>query len=40
MLINARESLDLRLSFDCIDTEELLTITLEDLEAGLGLLSQ
>nr|XP_027193250.1 uncharacterized protein LOC101491107 isoform X3 [Cicer arietinum] len=40
MLVNARENLDLRLSFDCIDTEELLTITLEDLEAGLGLLSQ
>lgn len=40
MLVNARESLDLRLSYDCIDTEELLTITLEDLEAGLGLLSQ
>lgn len=40
MLVNARENLDLRLSFDCIDTEELLTITLEDLEAGLCLLSQ
>lgn len=40
MLVNARENLDLRLSFDCIDTEELLTITLVDLEAGLGLLSQ
>lgn len=40
MLVNARENLDLRLSFDCIDTEELLTITLEDLAAGLHLLSQ
>lgn len=40
MMINARENLDLRLSFDCIDTEELLTITLEDLEAGLGFLAQ
>ncbi|OIW08906.1 hypothetical protein TanjilG_05882 [Lupinus angustifolius] len=40
MLVNARENLDLRLSFDCIDTQELLTITLVDLEAGLGLLSQ
>lgn len=40
MLVNARENLDFRLSFDCIDIEELLTITLEDLEAGLGLLSQ
>ncbi|CAK9172789.1 unnamed protein product [Ilex paraguariensis] len=35
MLVNARENLDLRLNFDCIDTEELLTITLEDLELGL-----
>lgn len=40
MLVNARENLDLRLSFDCIDTEELLTITLEDLAAGLRILSQ
>ncbi|KAI4347123.1 hypothetical protein L6164_007966 [Bauhinia variegata] len=40
MLVNSRENLDLRLSFDCIDTEELLTITLEDLESGLRLLSQ
>nr|GME03398.1 protein CfxQ homolog [Ipomoea batatas] len=40
MLVNARENLDFRLSFDCVDAEELLTITLEDLEAGLRLLSQ
>ncbi|RVW96300.1 Protein CfxQ [Vitis vinifera] len=40
MLVNARENLDLRLSFECIDTDELLTITIEDLEAGLSLLSQ
>ncbi|XP_047170969.1 protein CbxX, chromosomal isoform X2 [Vigna umbellata] len=40
MLVNARENLDLRLSFDCMDTEELLTITLVDLEAGLQLLAQ
>ncbi|KAF7813835.1 Protein cfxQ like [Senna tora] len=40
MLVNARENLDLRLSFECIDTEELLTITLVDLEAGLRILSQ
>ncbi|XP_010688204.2 uncharacterized protein LOC104902203 [Beta vulgaris subsp. vulgaris] len=40
MLVNARENLDLRLSFDCLDTDELLTITLEDLEAGLRSLSQ
>ncbi|KAI4376615.1 hypothetical protein MLD38_014357 [Melastoma candidum] len=39
VLINARENLDLRLDFDCIDTEELQTITLQDLEAGLRLLS-
>ncbi|KAM1046842.1 uncharacterized protein LOC126594378 [Malus sylvestris] len=39
MLVNARESLDLRLDFDCIDTEELRTITLEDLQAGLRILS-
>lgn len=40
MLVNARENLDLRLSFDCIDTDELRTITLEDLEAGVRLLMQ
>ncbi|XP_057968591.1 ribulose bisphosphate carboxylase/oxygenase activase, chloroplastic [Malania oleifera] len=39
MLVNARENLDLRLKFDCIDTDELLTITLEDLEVGIRLLS-
>lgn len=38
MLVNARENLDLRLNFDCIDTDELLSITLEDLEAGLRVL--
>lgn len=38
MLVNARENLDLRLSFDCLDTDELRTITLEDLDAGLKLL--
>lgn len=40
MLVNAREHLDTRLDFDCIDTDELSTITLEDLKAGLQLLSQ
>ncbi|KAK4479161.1 hypothetical protein RD792_014672 [Penstemon davidsonii] len=40
MLVNARENLDLRLDFECIDTDSLLTITLEDLEAGLQLLTQ
>lgn len=39
-LVNARENLDIRLSFDCIDADELRTITLEDLEAGLQLLTQ
>ncbi|KAJ9551146.1 hypothetical protein OSB04_015191 [Centaurea solstitialis] len=40
LLVNARENLDLRLSFDCMDTDELLTITLEDLQGGIRLLSQ
>lgn len=40
MLVNARENLDLRLSFDCLDTGELLTITLEDLQAGIRSLSR
>ncbi|KAL4318317.1 hypothetical protein GQ457_18G000820 [Hibiscus cannabinus] len=40
MLVNARENLDLRLSFDCVDAEELRTITLEDLEAGIRVLTQ
>ncbi|KAH7853667.1 hypothetical protein Vadar_005277 [Vaccinium darrowii] len=40
MLVNARENLDLRLSFDCLDTDELLTITLEDLQAGVRSLSR
>lgn len=39
VLVNAREFLDLRLDFDCIDTEQLRTITLDDLESGLRLLS-
>ncbi|PIN13659.1 26S proteasome regulatory complex, subunit PSMD10 [Handroanthus impetiginosus] len=39
MLNNARECLDLRLTFDS-KGDELLTITLSDLEAGLRLLSQ
>ncbi|XP_065850510.1 protein CfxQ homolog [Euphorbia lathyris] len=40
MLVNARENLDLRLDIECIDTDELRTITGEDLEAGLKLLSE
>ncbi|URE44823.1 N-(5'-phosphoribosyl)anthranilate isomerase [Musa troglodytarum] len=39
LLANARENLDLRLDFDCSDTDGLVTITMEDLMAGLGLLS-
>ncbi|KAJ0988818.1 hypothetical protein J5N97_007174 [Dioscorea zingiberensis] len=34
LLANARENLDFRLGFDC-DTDELITIMMEDLEAGL-----
>ncbi|KAG6436533.1 hypothetical protein SASPL_101434 [Salvia splendens] len=40
MLVNARENLDLRIDFECVDTESLLTITLEDLSAGLRLLTR
>ncbi|KAH6762684.1 AAA-type ATPase family protein / ankyrin repeat family protein [Perilla frutescens var. hirtella] len=40
MLVNARENLDLRIDFECIDTDSLLTITLEDLSAGLQLLTR
>eukprot|EP00252_Welwitschia_mirabilis_P008053 TRINITY_DN19760_c0_g1_i2.p1 TRINITY_DN19760_c0_g1~~TRINITY_DN19760_c0_g1_i2.p1 ORF type:complete len:411 (+),score=96.53 TRINITY_DN19760_c0_g1_i2:63-1295(+) len=39
MLVNARENLDLRLDFDCCDPEDLVTITLDDLEAGLRFIS-
>lgn len=39
MLNNARENLDSRLSFDSMG-DELLTIMLSDLEAGLQLLAQ
>ncbi|KAF8407047.1 hypothetical protein HHK36_006172 [Tetracentron sinense] len=39
MLVNARENLDLRLDFDCAEMDDLLTITLEDLQAGLRSLS-
>ncbi|CAL9770509.1 unnamed protein product [Musa acuminata subsp. burmannicoides] len=39
LLANARENLDLRLDFDCSDTDGLVTITMEDLMAGLRLLS-
>ncbi|WCJ42473.1 ESX-1 secretion system protein EccA1 [Euphorbia peplus] len=40
MLVNARENLDLRLDIECVNTDELRTIMLEDLEAGLKLLSE
>ncbi|XP_047328082.1 protein CfxQ homolog [Impatiens glandulifera] len=39
MLVNARENLDLRIDFDCIEPDELVTLKLEDLEVGLKLLS-
>lgn len=38
MLVNARENLDHRLGLDCCDVNELITITLDDLKAGLRLL--
>lgn len=38
MLVNARENLDLRLDLDCCDAENLVTITLEDLDSGLRLM--
>ncbi|XP_020599818.1 uncharacterized protein LOC110039180 isoform X1 [Phalaenopsis equestris] len=38
LLTNARENLDLRLDFDCFDSDSLVTITMEDLEEGLRTL--
>lgn len=40
LLVNARKNLDSRLNFDCTDTDELITITLKDLEAGIRLLPE
>lgn len=40
LLVNARENLDLRLDFSCDDAETMITITLEDLEAGLRQISR
>ncbi|XP_006647141.1 protein CbxX, chromosomal [Oryza brachyantha] len=40
LLINARENLDLRLDFNCDDANTMITITLEDLEAGLKQISR
>ncbi|KAF6176356.1 hypothetical protein GIB67_011145 [Kingdonia uniflora] len=39
MLVNARENLDLRLGLDMVDVDDLITITMEDLKAGLQSLS-
>uniref|UniRef100_A0A1D1YFZ8 Protein cfxQ n=1 Tax=Anthurium amnicola TaxID=1678845 RepID=A0A1D1YFZ8_9ARAE len=39
LLVNARENLDHRLGFDCMDADDLLTITMEDLCDGLQLLT-
>uniref|UniRef100_A0A0D9VEJ3 AAA+ ATPase domain-containing protein n=1 Tax=Leersia perrieri TaxID=77586 RepID=A0A0D9VEJ3_9ORYZ len=39
LLMNARENLDLRLDFNCDDVDTMITITLEDLEAGLKQIS-
>jgi hypothetical protein len=38
LLVNAREHLDERLDLDCCDPNDLVTITMQDLEAGLQLL--
>jgi len=38
MLVNAREHLDERLDLDCDIADELVTITMRDLEAGLQLI--
>jgi ATP-dependent Clp protease ATP-binding subunit ClpA len=40
LLANARENLDLRLDFNCNDVDTMITITLEDLEAGLRQISR
>jgi hypothetical protein len=40
LLINARENLDSRLDFSCNDADTMITITLEDLEAGLRQISR
>ncbi|CAN8275254.1 unnamed protein product [Cochlearia groenlandica] len=40
LLVNAKENLDQRLSFECLDNEEMCTIKLEDLEAGLRVFSK
>ncbi|KAF0932948.1 hypothetical protein E2562_013141 [Oryza meyeriana var. granulata] len=40
LLINARENLDMRLDFNCDNANTMITITLEDLEAGLKQISR
>ncbi|XP_062223573.1 uncharacterized protein LOC133922307 [Phragmites australis] len=40
LLNNARENLDLRLDFNCDNADTIITITLEDLEAGLRQISR
>ncbi|PIA65011.1 hypothetical protein AQUCO_00100465v1 [Aquilegia coerulea] len=40
LLVNARENLDLRLDFDTANADDLITITLGDLEGGLRSLTQ
>lgn len=38
LLVNVRENLDFRFSFDCMDSDDLLIIILEDLGVGFRLL--
>lgn len=40
MLVNARENLDLRIDFECIDTDSLISIRLEDLSSGIQALTR
>lgn len=40
MLVNARENLDLRIDFECIDTDSLISVSLEDLASGLQALTR
>ncbi|KAL3637765.1 hypothetical protein CASFOL_018213 [Castilleja foliolosa] len=40
MLMNARESLDMRIDLECRDVDVLTTIMLEDLRAGLRMMEQ
>ncbi|KAL5720984.1 hypothetical protein ACHQM5_013599 [Ranunculus cassubicifolius] len=40
LLVNALEKLDLRLDFDTVDSNDLVTLTMEDLENGLRSIVQ